>query len=115
MPKLLPRAISEEEVAGIIDSLENIKHKAMLSLIYSAGLRRSELLNMKKTDIDSKRMMILIRKAKGMRDRMVPLSLGVLEMLRTYYKQHKPKEFLFEGQYGGQYSARSLELVLKTG
>ena len=85
----------------------------MLSLIYSAGLRRSELLNLKNLDIDSKRMLISVRNAKGMKDRMVPLSPTILEMLREYYMQYKPKDYLFEGQYGDRYSERSLELVLK--
>ncbi|MFN4084231.1 MAG: site-specific tyrosine recombinase/integron integrase [Bacteroidia bacterium] len=111
--KQLPKVLSVEEVADILNACKNLKHKSMLSLIYSAGLRRSELLNMLKTDIDSKRMVIMIRNAKGMKDRIVPLSSGILELLREYYKKYKPKEFLFEGQYGGKYSERSLELVLK--
>lgn len=110
----LPKVISEEEVAAIINACKNLKHKTMLSLIYSAGLRRGELLNLKKTDIDSKRMMINIINGKGMKDRNVPLSPIILEMLRDYYKAFKPNEYLFEGQYGGQYSARSLDNVLKT-
>jgi integrase/recombinase XerD len=109
----LPKVISEEEVAAIINAAANIKHKCMLSLIYSAGLRRGELLNMKNHDIDSKRMMITIRHAKGRKDRMVPLSPVVLKMLRTYYASYKPAIYLFEGQYGGQYSERSLDHVLK--
>lgn len=112
-PFQLPKVISEEEVAAIINATENIKHKCILSLIYSAGLRRSELLNLHKLDIDSKRMMIQIRKAKGQKDRLVPLSPIVLEMLRDYYKKYRPKEYLFEGQYGGQYSAASLSAILK--
>jgi len=112
-PFQLPKVISEEEVSVIISATGNIKHRTMLSLMYSAGLRRGELLNMKLADIDSKRMMISIRQAKGARDRMVPLSPVVLEMLREYYLQYKPKEYLFEGQYGGRYGERSLELVLK--
>ncbi|MFN3446619.1 MAG: site-specific tyrosine recombinase/integron integrase [Bacteroidia bacterium] len=110
----LPKVISEEEVAAIINACQNLKHKTMLSLIYSAGLRRGELLNLLKTDIDSKRMIITIRNAKGMKDRNVPLSPVVLNMLRNYYIEFKPEKYLFEGQYGGQYSARSLDSVLKT-
>ncbi|MBI3235205.1 MAG: tyrosine-type recombinase/integrase, partial [Bacteroidetes bacterium] len=83
--------------------------------IYSAGLRRSELLNMKIKDIDSKRMQIRIKQAKGRKDRVVPLSLTVLELLRIYFKAYKPKEFLFEGQGGELYSERSIALVLKKG
>jgi integrase/recombinase XerD len=109
----LPKVISEEEVAAIINACQNLKHKTMLSLIYSAGLRRSELLNLLKTDIDSKRMMITIRNAKGMKDRNVPLSPVVLTMLRNYYVEFKPEKYLFEGQFGGPYSTRSLDNVLK--
>ena len=112
-PFQLPHILSEEEVARLINALNNKKHKCALSLIYSAGLRRSELLNLKLTDIDSSRMVIMIRKAKGQRDRLVPLSPVVLEMLRAYYKEYKPKEYLFEGQFGGSYSAKSLEKILK--
>lgn len=112
-PQQLPKVISEQEVEAILNASENLKHRSMLSLIYSAGLRRGELLNLKKNDIDSKRMMISIYKAKGMKDRMVPLSPVILDMLREYYKAYKPKEYLFEGQYGGQYSSRSLDKVLK--
>ncbi len=110
-PFQLPKVISEDEIAMIINACVNLKHKSMLSLIYSAGLRRGELLNLKMADIDSKRMMILIKHGKGAKDRMVPLSPLILEMLREYYKRYKPSEYLFEGQYGGRYSERSIELV----
>lgn len=109
----LPKVLSVEEVETILNACENIKHRSMLCLMYSAGLRRSELLNLKKTDIDSKRMVIIIRNAKGMKDRIVPLSSAALEMLREYYNQYKPKVYLFEGMYGTRYSERSLEMVLK--
>lgn len=112
-PFQLPKVLSESEVTDIINAAPNLKHKSILSLIYSAGLRRSEVLNLKKIDVDSKRMVILIRHAKGMKDRNVPLSPVILEMLRTYYKKYKPKEYLFEGQYGGQYSERSLNKLFK--
>lgn len=85
----------------------------MISLIYSAGLRRSELLAMRINSVDSKRMELFITHSKGRKDRVVPLSQTVLSMLREYYKTYKPKDFLFEGQAGDQYSERSLALVLK--
>ncbi len=92
----------------------NIKHRTMLSLIYSCGLRCGELLKMKPKDIDSKRMLVMIRLAKGKKDRIVPLSEKVLQLLREYYKRYRPKEWLFEGQKVGEaYSERSLQLVLK--
>ncbi len=111
--KKLPSILSEQEVCALINALDNIKHKAMISLIYSAGLRCSELINMKIVDIDSQRMIVQIRQAKGMKDRIAPLSPTILTLLRVYYKKYKPKIYLFEGQTGGQYSARSLDLVLK--
>lgn len=86
----------------------------MLGLIYACGLRRSELLNLKPIDIDSKRGLLIIRQAKGMKDRVAPISAKVINMLRTYYKSHKPSLWLFEGQNAGeQYSETSLAKVLK--
>lgn len=111
--KILPNVLSKEEVKKILDAPVNIKHKAMLSLIYSCGLRRSELLNLKILDVDSKRGLLIIKQSKGRKDRITPLSNKVIELLRDYYKSYQPKEFLFEGQFGGKYSERSLENVLK--
>ncbi|MEY2830182.1 MAG: hypothetical protein RIQ33_2040 [Bacteroidota bacterium] len=112
--KQLPNVLSKEEVKQILNASTNIKHKTMLSLIYSAGLRRSELLNMKITDIDSKRNLILIKAAKGKKDRITPLSEKIILMLREYYQLYKPLTWLFEGQIKGeQYSEKSLENVLK--
>lgn len=112
--KLLPNVLSKEEVKDILNALGNIKHRTMLSLIYSCGLRRSELLKLKPTDVDSKRNIIIIKAAKGKKDRIVPLSDKILLMLREYYKTYKPKTWLFEGQKKGeQYDERSLVSVLK--
>ena len=86
----------------------------MLSLIYSCGLRCGELLSLQAQHIDSKRNIILIKNAKGKKDRIVPLSLKILAMLREYYQLYKPKTYLFEGQKQGEpYDARSLQLILK--
>lgn len=111
--KTLPTVLSLEEVSSMLNSLKNIKHKAMLSLIYSAGLRRGEILSMKINAIDSKRMMIHIFNAKGKKDRMVPLAPTALDLLREYYKEYKPTHYLFEGQSGGKYSEKSLQEVFK--
>ena len=111
--KTLPNVLSKEEVKSILDAPYNLKHRAMLSMIYSCGLRRSELLNLTKLDIDSKRMVVVIRMAKGKKDRIVPLSPKILILLRDYYKCYQPKYFLFEGQDGGKYSEKSLENVFK--
>ncbi|WP_235933140.1 tyrosine-type recombinase/integrase, partial [Flavobacterium solisilvae] len=111
--KALPNVLSKEEVKKILDAHSNLKHKAMLSMIYSCGLRRSELLNLKFSDIDSKRNIVIIRQSKGKKDRITPLSAKILDLLRRYYKEYSPKTYLFEGQEKNtQYSARSLEEVL---
>jgi integrase/recombinase XerD len=112
--KTLPNVLSKEEVKKILEAPQNIKHRMMLSLIYSCGLRRSELLHLKPADIDSKRNLIVIRAAKGKKDRIVPLSDKILVMLRDYYKTYQPKTWLFEGQFGNEkYSEKSLQSVLK--
>lgn len=113
-PKLLPNVLSKEEIKKLLEAPSNIKHKAMLSLIYSCGLRRSELLNLKITDIDSKRNLIVVRQSKGKKDRIVPLSLKILELLRSYFVAYQPKIWLFEGQDKmSRYDERSLASVLK--
>jgi integrase/recombinase XerD len=112
--KRLPNVLSKEEVKAILEAHNNLKHKVMLSLIYSCGLRCGELLALEPIHIDSKRNIILIKNSKGKKDRIVPLSQKILEMLRTYYKLYKPKRYLFEGQTSGMpYDKRSLQLVLK--
>ncbi|GAB1429607.1 site-specific integrase [Ignavibacteria bacterium] len=113
-PKTLPNVLSKEEIKAILEAYRNIKHRAMLSLIYACGLRRSELLNLKPADIDSKRGILLIKQAKGKKDRIAPISEKTVTMLRDYYKAYKPSVWLFEGQNKGeQYSAESLQSVLK--
>ena len=112
--KVLPNVLSKEEVKAILDAHVNIKHKMMLSLIYSCGLRCGELLLLKPVHIDSKRNIILLKCAKGKKDRIVPLSPLILNMLREYYKIYKPKIYLFEGSILGEtYSEKSLQSVLK--
>lgn len=112
--KKLPNVLSKEEIKLILNAHDNIKHKSMLSLLYSCGLRRSELLNLKLTDIDSKRNIITVRQAKGKKDRIVPLSNKILEILRIYYLECKPVFWLFEGQHKKeQYSEQSLQSVFK--
>lgn len=110
----LPNVLSKEEIKKILDAPNNHKHKCMLSLIYSCGLRRSELLNLKLGDIDSKRDIVIIRQSKNKKDRIVPLSGKILVMLREYYLNYKPKIWLFEGQSAGEmYSEKSLQSLLK--
>jgi integrase/recombinase XerD len=113
-PRILPHVLSKEEVKAILQAHQNIKHRAMLSLIYACGLRRGELLNIRIQDIDSKRGMLRVNKGKGAKDRVVPISEKMLELLREYYQYERPKVYLFEGQALGQpYSAKSLENVLQ--
>jgi integrase/recombinase XerD len=110
----LPNVLSREEVRAVLRVLRNIKHRAMLSTIYACGLRRGELLNLKPQDIDSKRGLLIIRKAKGRKDRVVPVSEKIIVLLREYYRQYRPKYWLFEGiKPGTQYDERSLQQVLK--
>ena len=85
----------------------------MISILYSAGLRRSEMLNLKISDIDSDRLTIRIRNGKGRKDRITTLSRVILLMLRSYFREYRPKEYLFEGRKGGQYAAASILKVVK--
>ncbi len=110
----LPTVISKEEVLSIIENANNIKHRCIIQLLYSAGLRRSELLNLKLEDVDSKRMLIRVEGAKGNKDRHTLLSQTALKDLRLYYKEWRPKIFLFEGQNGGKYSGESVENCKKS-
>jgi site-specific recombinase XerD len=111
--KTLPNILSKEEVLRIIDSTTNLKHKTLLALIYSAGLRISEAINMKLTDIDSQRMLIHIKNAKGKKDRYTLLSNKILLLLREYYSVYKPQLYLFEGKFKEQYSSRSAQAILQ--
>ena len=111
--KKLPIVLSIDEIQKLFNTCTNIKHKAILSLLYSAGLRVSEVINLKITDIDSSRMIINIINAKGGKDRQVMLNQNVLELLRNYFKIYKPKEYLFNGQFDLQYSHRSCNEIVK--
>lgn len=112
--KKLPTVLSPHEVKIILDNTKNIKHKALLSLIYSCGLRISEALALRPQDIDSKRMFVYVKQAKGKKDRYTILSEKALVLLREYFKIYKPKIYLFEGQHAGEkYSDRSAQQVLK--
>lgn len=109
----LPKVLSGEDIKNILNTIENLKHKTIISTIYSCGMRISEALNLKISDIDSKRMMVRIENSKGNRDREVMLSENMLILLREYYKAYKPQKYIFEGQKGGKYTARSAEQVFK--
>ena len=111
--KKLPQVIDAEFLVERISAIPNLKHKAILMLAFSVGLRVSEVINLKIKDIDSKRMLITVRQAKGRKDRVVPLSPSLLDTLREYYKAYKPKEYLFNGQLSNQYSATSCNQLVK--
>jgi integrase/recombinase XerD len=111
--KQLPQVIEYGYVIDCLLKIKNLKHKAILSLAFSVGLRVSELINLKLTDIDSKRMLITIRQAKGKKDRIVPLSQNILNLLRDYYKEYRPDEYLFNGQFADQYSCESCNKLVK--
>jgi site-specific recombinase XerD len=111
--KKLPRVIDGEFIKEKLSKIENLKHKAILTLTYSVGLRVSEIVNLKIEDIDSKRMLIHIKNAKGRKDRIVPLSPNVLNLLREYFKEYRPSEYLFNGQFSSQYSIGSCQKIYK--
>ncbi|MBO6536002.1 MAG: tyrosine-type recombinase/integrase [Balneolaceae bacterium] len=112
-PSTIPEVLSIEEVQRFLNTFTNLKHKAIFTLCYSAGLRIGEILNLKISDIDSNRMQIRIHQAKGKKDRYSLLSPKVLEILRQYVKVHSPKEYLFEGQHGGKYSSSSIQSLMR--
>ncbi len=112
-PSQLPKVLDQKEIKSLFMNCPNTKHRTMLQLCYGMGLRVSEVVGLKVEHIDSKRMQVLIKCAKGKKDRYVNLPESVLTDLRDYYKEFKPNVWLFEGQYGGQYSIRSVQQVFK--
>ena len=109
----LPNYLTINEVKTLTKSSENIKHRCIIKLLYGSGLRLSELLHLKVTDIDAESMIIHIKNSKGNKDRVVMLSKSLLEELRIYYIKYKPVDFLFEGQSGGMYSPKSVQVIVK--
>lgn len=108
----LPVVLSKNEVSRLLSNIQNIKHKCMVGVLYSAGLRLGELLSLKISDVDSERMLISVRGAKGKKDRYTILSRSLLNDLRKYYKEYRPKDFLFEGLHGHQYSDTSVRKII---
>ncbi|MCW3161716.1 tyrosine-type recombinase/integrase [Chryseobacterium oryctis] len=109
----LPRFLTKQEVKKLLESIENLKHKAILTTIYSCGLRLSEVLELKLSDIKTEGKIILIRQSKGNKDRVVALSPRLLDLLRDYYIMYQPQNYLFEGKFNEKYSERSVQQVLK--
>jgi integrase/recombinase XerD len=112
-PLQLPKYLNSREIKKLFEATDNLKHRLILKLCYGMGLRVSEIVNLKISDIDSQDMKVMIRRGKGKKDRYVNLPESILEELRTYYQAYRPKEFLFEGQFGGAYSVRSAQMVFK--
>ncbi len=109
----LPTILTLQEVEKMFRFTKNQKHKCILMTIYSAGLRRSELINLRVADVDSQRMLIKVCGAKGNKDRFTLLSEMLVLELRKYYLKYRPVIWLFEGQGGGQYSATSIEKIFR--
>jgi integrase/recombinase XerD len=111
--KKLPIVLSPEEVQAMFTACENLKHKVILALLYSTGMRVSELINLKWQHIDRKRMIINLIQAKGARDRQVMLAPDLISLLEQYYWKYRPKEYVLNGQPELQYSDRSVGEVVK--
>jgi integrase/recombinase XerD len=109
----LPNILSMDEIRKLIESIDNLKHKAIISTIYACGLRISECINLKVDDIDTSRMLIKIAQANEKKDRYIQLSKKLLPILREYYKYYKPNLYLFGGQVNEKYSPKSIQAILK--
>lgn len=109
----LPEILSIEEVQLIFNQCHNLKHLSILSLLYGCGIRMQELLNLKISDIDGSRKIINIRMGKGLKDRQIPMSAQLHGLLRKYFATFRPKEYLFNGQFGNQYTSSSVNQLLK--
>ncbi|WP_439880140.1 tyrosine-type recombinase/integrase [Pontibacter sp. MBLB2868] len=112
-PDRLPTVLSKQEVKKILEATDNLKHRCMLQLLYAGGLRIGEVISLSLSDVQSDRNLLLIRGGKGKKDRTTVLSQRLLDNLRVYYKEYKPKTWLFEGQFGGQYTSDSLRNVFQ--
>lgn len=110
----LPQPLEVSEIQRMIDVCENTKHRLIICLLYSTGMRVSELINLKLSDIDKAKGVIHIIQAKGHKDRQVPLDPQLLDLLTMYHYEYEPKEYLLNGQFGPQYSERSVNEMLKT-
>ena len=111
----LPKVLSENEVLAILKSIQNLKHKSIIATIYSAGLRRSELINLRKQDVVFDRKLIFIRGAKGKKDRTTVLADSLAVALKKYLQEFRPNYWLFEGVNRNQYSATSIAKILRSG
>lgn len=111
--KKLPIVLSQEEVQNMFSVCENLKHKVILALLYSCGLRVSELINLKWSHIDRSRMIINVIGGKGNKDRQVMLDASLVPLLENYFREYKTKTYILSGQFSDQYSPTSVNQVMK--
>lgn len=109
----LPIVLSVDEIQSMFNACENLKHKVVLAILYSCGLRVSELINLKWAHIDRSRMIVNIIQAKGKKDRQVALHQSLIPLLEKYYHEYRPQEYVLNGQSELQYSERSVGQVIK--
>lgn len=109
----LPQPLSEQEVKALFDHCTNLKHRAIMALLFGCGMRVSEVLNLKPSHIDRQRKVINIISGKGKKDRLVPMGAELLSLLERYWREYKSKEYMFNGQFDVQYSDRSINQFLK--
>jgi site-specific recombinase XerD len=110
----LPAVMTQQEIRSVINAVKNIKHRMLLSLMYSTGMRLNEIANLKIDEVDSKQMRIRITSGKGKKDRYVPLSAMILTELRCYYLQYRPEKYLFNGAgKGRKYAPRTIQHILQ--
>ncbi|MAY82664.1 MAG: hypothetical protein CMP59_00885 [Flavobacteriales bacterium] len=111
--KKLPEVLSKEEVMELFECTNNLKHEFTLKLIYGCGLRVGDATKLKQRDIDLDRMVVHVKIGKGRKDRLVPFPKSLKEMYLRYLKRYNPREFVLEGQFGGPYSATSVNNIIK--
>jgi len=112
--KRIPTVLSRKQVGNLIDSISNTKHHALTSLVYATGMRRNEVLQLRLEDIDASRHVIIVRHGKGNKQRQIPITNSLINILRDYYKKYRPLKFLFEGfKPGMPYSATSFSNILR--
>ena len=121
MPKTLPDVLSKQQIAGIIGNTTNLKHKCIIALLYASGMRRQELINLTVKHINFERKVVIVKSGKGKKDRIIPLPDNILQLVKKYMAEYKPKHYLFEGQKTKNskqtgksipYSATSLKLII---
>jgi site-specific recombinase XerD len=110
--KILPTVLSQEEMIRLIQCTKNLKHRAILAMIYSAGLRIGELLNLKLKDIQVHRMQLFVQQGKGRKDRYVSLASSFMPLLQNYLMTYEPRVYFVEGEEGRPYSASSVRKFL---